>query len=207
MQETWIAVLRGIDRFEGRSSLRTWVFRILINQAKTRGAAERRTVPFSCAFPTTRRTRETRVPLDGLRPMTSGMAAALGSPAGALGARRPRRQRCSRRRHGCGCARRSRRFLPASARWSACATSQGFTGADVARELDVTEGNQRVLLHRGRDTLRAAIGDVPHRQLSPRLTPPATKTACRDDKHREAPAAFHASRKAFRTSPVPVAEA
>lgn len=51
VQETWIAVLRGIDRFEGRSSLRTWIFRILINTAKTRGQRESRSIPFSAAVP------------------------------------------------------------------------------------------------------------------------------------------------------------
>ena len=47
VQETWLAVLNGLDRFEGRSSLKTWVFRILVNRAKTRGIGERRTVPFA----------------------------------------------------------------------------------------------------------------------------------------------------------------
>src|SRR5256885_7206261 len=47
VQETWIGVLNGIDRFEGRSSLKTWIFRILTNIAKTRGQREGRTVPFS----------------------------------------------------------------------------------------------------------------------------------------------------------------
>src|SRR6266478_6191405 len=47
VQETWLGVLRGIDRFEGRSSLKTWIFRILINRARTRGERERRTVPFA----------------------------------------------------------------------------------------------------------------------------------------------------------------
>jgi RNA polymerase sigma-70 factor, ECF subfamily len=46
-QETWLAVLRGIDRFEGRSSLKTWIFRILTNRAQTRGQRESRTVPFA----------------------------------------------------------------------------------------------------------------------------------------------------------------
>jgi RNA polymerase sigma-70 factor, ECF subfamily len=46
-QETWLAVLRGIDRFEGRSSLKTWLFRILVNRAKTRGVRDGRIVPFS----------------------------------------------------------------------------------------------------------------------------------------------------------------
>ena len=50
-QETWLAVLEGIDRFEGRSSLKTWIFRILTNRAKTRGIREGRTLPFSSLEP------------------------------------------------------------------------------------------------------------------------------------------------------------
>src|SRR5438105_6100561 len=46
-QETWLAVLNGIDRFEGRSTLKTWLFRILANRAKTRAEREGRTIPFS----------------------------------------------------------------------------------------------------------------------------------------------------------------
>jgi len=45
VQETWIAVLRGVDRFEGRSSFKTWLFRILVNRARTLGVKEHRTVP------------------------------------------------------------------------------------------------------------------------------------------------------------------
>src|SRR3954469_7907246 len=47
VQETWLAVLNGIERFEGRSSLKTWLFRILTNRAKTRGQRDGRVVPFS----------------------------------------------------------------------------------------------------------------------------------------------------------------
>ena len=47
VQETWLGVIRGIDRFEGRSSLRTWIYRILTNTAKKRAVREQRTVPFS----------------------------------------------------------------------------------------------------------------------------------------------------------------
>src|SRR5436309_3287445 len=47
VQDTWLAVLNGIDRFEGRSSLRTWIASILLNQARTRGERERRVLPFS----------------------------------------------------------------------------------------------------------------------------------------------------------------
>lgn len=51
VQDAWLAVLRGIDRFEGRSTLRTWVFRIVSTTAKTRGVRERRTVPLSSLQP------------------------------------------------------------------------------------------------------------------------------------------------------------
>src|SRR5436309_4174957 len=47
VQEAWLGVLRGIGSFEGRSSLKTWIFRILTNTAKTRGAREGRSIPFS----------------------------------------------------------------------------------------------------------------------------------------------------------------
>src|SRR5262245_58067989 len=47
VQETWLGVLQGIDRFAGRSSLKTWICRILTNRAKTRGTRERRTIAFS----------------------------------------------------------------------------------------------------------------------------------------------------------------
>jgi RNA polymerase sigma-70 factor (ECF subfamily) len=51
VQEAWLGVIRGIDRFEGRSSLKTWIFRILVNVAITRVSREARTIPFSAAAP------------------------------------------------------------------------------------------------------------------------------------------------------------
>ena len=50
VQETWLGALKGLDGFAGRSSLKTWLYRILINVAKTRGVRDQRSVPFSSAF-------------------------------------------------------------------------------------------------------------------------------------------------------------
>src|SRR3954463_11953178 len=51
VQEAWLGVLQGLDRFEGRSSLKTWILRIVANRARTRGERERRTVPMSSLPP------------------------------------------------------------------------------------------------------------------------------------------------------------
>jgi RNA polymerase sigma-70 factor, ECF subfamily len=50
VQETWLGVLKGLDGFEGRAALKTWIFRILMNIAKTRGVRDSRSLPFSSAF-------------------------------------------------------------------------------------------------------------------------------------------------------------
>src|ERR687896_584418 len=47
VQEAWLAVIQGLDRFEGRASLKTWILAILVNKAKTRGVREARSVPFT----------------------------------------------------------------------------------------------------------------------------------------------------------------
>src|SRR5215218_9239593 len=51
VQEAWLGVLKGLDRFEGRSSLKTWILRILVNIAKTRGVREARSVPYASLAP------------------------------------------------------------------------------------------------------------------------------------------------------------
>ena len=57
-QDTWLGVIKGIDRFEGRSALRTWIFQILLNIARTRGKREKRTLPFSSLRPPRRGGRD-----------------------------------------------------------------------------------------------------------------------------------------------------
>src|SRR3954467_2983390 len=64
VQDTWLAVIGQLDRFEGRSSLKTWIFRILENLARTRGRREARSVPWSTAFPEPREPEEGRATVD-----------------------------------------------------------------------------------------------------------------------------------------------
>ena len=76
VQDTWLGVLRGLDRFEERSSLRTWLFTILVNRARTTGVREARSVPVADAGP-----GRGRVPLRTLR-RVGGAARALGRRGG-----------------------------------------------------------------------------------------------------------------------------
>ena len=83
VQDTWVGVLNGIDRFEGRSALRTWIFGILLNIARTRGKREKRTLPFSSFR---RRAEEGRdepaVDPDRFQGRRDDAAGSVGEPAG-----------------------------------------------------------------------------------------------------------------------------
>jgi RNA polymerase sigma-70 factor (ECF subfamily) len=139
VQETWLAVIVGIDRFEGRSSLRTWIFRILVNRAKARGASERRSVPFSGLERDARHVVEEPVvhPAGGDSPSEGVVWHELRARVGqAVGELTPRQR-----------AVMSLRAL------------EGLTAAEVCARLDLTEANQRVLLHRARCSIRRALVD------------------------------------------------
>ena len=62
VQETWLGVIQGLDRFEGRSSLKTWILSILVHKAKSRGVREARSVPFASLGPGRARRRPRAVP-------------------------------------------------------------------------------------------------------------------------------------------------
>ena len=98
VQETWIAVMRGIDGFEGRASFKTWAFRILTNLAMRAGARERRSVPFS-ALAEAEETGQPSVDPDRFLPADHPLFPATGRPCRRAG-RRPRR--------ACSPARRAR---------------------------------------------------------------------------------------------------
>jgi RNA polymerase sigma-70 factor (ECF subfamily) len=152
VQETFVAVIEGIHRFEGRSTLKTWVFRILVNRAKTRGQRDARAVPMAS--------------------LTSELE--VDEPAVAA-----ERFIASGRLVGCWGSPPSSGHLPEAAALAAEAVQQlvaaidslpaaqrtvitlrdvqGLTASEVCDLLEITEANQRVLLHRARSKARAAL--------------------------------------------------
>jgi RNA polymerase sigma-70 factor (ECF subfamily) len=155
VQEAWLAVLEGLDRFEGRSSLKTWIFRILINRAITRGQRERRSVPFSALFDPASEPDEPSVDparfqgLDGRRP---GHWASPPHPWDEI----PEQRLLSR--ETLGRVRVAIDDLPPSQREVITLRDvAGWTSQEVCNTLGITETNQRVLLHRARSKVRRAL--------------------------------------------------
>ena len=149
VQETWVAVLHGLDTFRGDASLRTWVYRILVNQAKRRGVREHRTIPFASLAaedegPTLDPSRF-RGPHDPARggwrqfphewPEQVALTREIHDVVAAALDELPDRQR-----------------LVVILR-----DLQGHPSEEVCRMLGITASNQRVLLHRGRAVVRAHL--------------------------------------------------
>lgn len=142
VQETWLGVVRGLERFEGRSSIKTWLFRILVNRARTAGERERRVVPVGALEPAV---DASRFGPDGRWAPPPAVFAeevedrlAAGELAGVLRAA----------------------FFELSPRQREVVGLRdvdGLTSREVCEVLDITEGHQRVLLHRGRSRLRQAL--------------------------------------------------
>ena len=154
VQETWLGVLRGLDRFEGRSSLKTWIFRILTNTAKTRAQREGRTVPFS-SLQSPGTVPEPAVDADRFRPDDHPRwPGHWDSPPEALPEERLVAAETRAHLDAAIAA------LPASQRAVITLRDvQGWTSEEVCNALGVTETNQRVLLHRARSKVRAALED------------------------------------------------
>jgi RNA polymerase sigma-70 factor (ECF subfamily) len=146
VQETWLAVLTGLERFEGRSSLKTWLFTILSNKAKTRGQREARTLPFS-AFAADGDEEDTAVDAD--RFVRGG---AWGAP--------PRGIPEERLLAGEARARIDRAIAALPTNQRAVITLrdvEGLSAEEACNVLGLSETNQRVLLHRARAKVRAAF--------------------------------------------------
>jgi RNA polymerase sigma-70 factor (ECF subfamily) len=152
VQETWLRVLGALDRFEGRSSLRTWVFRILVNTAKTRAQREGRVVPFS-ALNDPGRVPEAAVDPDRFRgPDDERFPGHWSSPPRHLPEERllaaETRAQIAAAIDELPAAQRAVISLRDVAGWSA---------EEVRNALDLTDVNQRVLLHRARAKVRRAL--------------------------------------------------
>jgi RNA polymerase sigma-70 factor, ECF subfamily len=156
VQETWIAVMRGIDAFEGRSSLKTWIFRILTNVAMRAGARERRSVPFS-ALVEGEDTAEPAVDPDRFLPADhvlfpghwAIMPTRWPTPEEGLLAGETREVIAA-----------AIAKLPAAQRTViALRDVEGWSSEEVCEALEISAGNQRILLHRARSRVRNAIED------------------------------------------------
>ena len=156
VQETWLAVLQGLDRFAGRASLKTWLFTILANRAKTRAVREGRTIPFSAldrddaAGPDS---AERTVDADRFDPVhhhwTSPPVSWETLPEERLLARETRDY-----------LQAAIAGLPDNQRLVITLRDlEGASAAEVSALLTISEGNQRVLLHRARSRVRRALED------------------------------------------------
>ena len=151
VQETWLAVLNGIDRFEERSSLKTWLFRILTNRAKTRGQREGRTVPFS-SLAGAGEGDEPSVDPDRFLGPDSPTPGAWAAPPRAW----PQEKLLER--ETLGVIQMAIEDLPEAQREVIRLRDvEGWTPMEVSEALEITDGNQRVLLHRARSKVRAAL--------------------------------------------------
>jgi RNA polymerase sigma-70 factor (ECF subfamily) len=154
VQETWLAVLKGLERFEGRSSLKTWIFRILANRAQSRGAREQRITPFSSLGPSDDEDGPTVDPDRFLPPghATAGywsvtpsrffelpedrmLAAETSALVAAAIEQLPERQQQVIRLRDV----------------------EGWEAEEVCESLELSQANQRVLLHRARSAVRARL--------------------------------------------------
>jgi RNA polymerase sigma-70 factor, ECF subfamily len=155
VQETWLAVLRGLDRFEGRSSLRTWVISILLNQARTHGRRERRSLPFASL--------RRRLQDGGDEPAVEPERfQGRGDERPGWWADPPARWADPEERLDAADTRAALfeaiDALPARQREVlALRDVLGLSAQEAAGVLGVSEGNQRVLLHRARAKVRAAL--------------------------------------------------
>jgi RNA polymerase sigma-70 factor, ECF subfamily len=154
VQETWIALIKGIDKFEGRSSLRTWLFRVMINIAKARGVRERRDADAAIAAYTggtvnPARFRGSDDPYPGHWLPDEAPSPFPDTPEGSvLGDELVE------------FARRELDKLPERQRIVVTLRDMlGFESSEVSELLDISMANQRVLLHRGRAAVRQVLED------------------------------------------------
>jgi RNA polymerase sigma-70 factor, ECF subfamily len=161
VQETWLAVLQSLARFEGRAALKTWIFRILVNMAKTRAQREGRSVPFSSLPELAREGEEPAAEADWFRP-----ADAPQWPGGWVSFPQswehlPEARLLSRetREH----IQHAITALPPHQRGVITLRDvEGWSAEETRAFLGISEANQRVLLHRARTRVRRALEQYLH---------------------------------------------
>jgi RNA polymerase sigma-70 factor, ECF subfamily len=153
VQDAWIGVLKGLDRFEGRASLRTWILRIVTNIAMTRGAREARSVPFSTLA--SEDEGGPAVEPDRFRGADDGFP---GHWRAYPGDWRSLPEEALLGRETIDVVTRTIEGLPEAQRTVITLRDiHGYSSEEVCDALELSEGNQRVLLHRARSRVRAAL--------------------------------------------------
>lgn len=153
VQETWLAVLAGLGSFEGRSSLKTWIFRILMNRAKSIAIREGRMVPFSCFD------APDQEPDRAVDPSRFRSGGGWSAPPERWDDNTPEKILISRE------AVRQleeaiRRLPPGQRAVVTLRDIEGHDASEVCNILAISETNQRVLLHRARSKLRGMLEEV-----------------------------------------------
>jgi RNA polymerase sigma-70 factor (ECF subfamily) len=155
VQDTWLAVVKGIDGFEGRAALSTWMYRILANLARTRGVREHRTIPFSSAPGALD---------DGAGPAVDpDRFGVRGDPGYGRWSAPPtpwddEPEARLQSAETLGVVQAAVEALPAGQREVITLRDiEGWTSTEVRNALDLSETNQRVLLHRARAKVRRAL--------------------------------------------------
>ena len=155
VQETWMGVLEGLNRFEGRSSLKTWMFRILINRAKTRAQREGRTIPFSSLPEVDADLSEPGVDPDRFLPsdhQRPGHWVSFPSNWNDLPEERLLSQEMRAHLEQAIAA-----LPPGQREIIVLRDIEGWTSQETCHFLGISEVNQRVLLHRARSKVRGAL--------------------------------------------------
>ncbi len=156
VQETWLGVLTGIDRFEGRSSFKTWLFRILTNIAKTRGVRESRSLPFSAFWAAEDEPFEAAVAADRFRPSDDPQWPRHWASGPPVWGDHPEERVLSHEAQAM--IRRAIEALPPAQREVITLRDlEGWSAAEACNALLISETNQRVLLHRARAKVRRAL--------------------------------------------------